>query len=446
MSIVNRICEKYRADYHLIFDIMMRPIDLTYGTSVPGELRDKIQNGMDRMNVYSEEGGIPLSLDMTPEGIYTLSRSGELLFKFANRAAQFVFSNYDVSDAILWTIYAIAAQKDWLRGEEGRYISCRCFSARQQAAAARIMRSVRAQYVSSVSEEKVSQALERISGKIDDLVESVPLFSARPICEDAYKTFHGRVVEMELDGIAERLFGKTPFVNEVDAYQKMIKTDGTYRKRLDATRDMLINLVYELPIMAVGYFFTELSARIDGIDAGTPEQIEQSLWKKDRFSLTPENLRECFSEVDACYRHYSKVTLQQDFLRTVCEEAQNVISAELTSAQKVVGELFRNLGRFCFAENIRFGQKADSDLLGWRQLAHLEDSDIFSTDVSWDADTLLVLQSTIHSRYAANAWICTERLKNQVTEKQITDQYNSVSAPLLDERCVWAIWADEIVR
>lgn len=446
MRIVDRICEKYRADYNLMFDFMMEPINLTYGAEVPGELRDKIQAGLDKMNVCSEPEGIPLLLASTPEGEYTLSRDGKLLFRFANKTARIEFVNYDVSEAIAWTIYAVAAKKDWLNGEEGMYISCRCFSARQQAAAARIKKSVKAQYESSVPEERVTKALEAILENIDFLWKSAPLFSARPISEDAYKAFLGKATEMRRQDIAEGLFGRKPFSEELDAYREKVKAEPSYQRQLGASKETLVNFVYELPILAVGYFFTELNDRIDKVETMTPEQIQRAMQEKVRFSLTPENLRKCFETVDAQYSAYIKSMLQQDFLRTVCEETQKAIGAELTSKQKAVRELGRDLGRFCFTEDIGFEQESDNRLLGWRRLAQLEDSDIFSRDISWDAGSLLSLQRTICDRYATKAWICTEKLKNQVTASQTTDQYNAVKTPLLDERCVWAIWADVRVK
>lgn len=445
MNAAEKICEKYKVEYNLMPDRWMRPICLTFGSKVPNGLQQDVMLRLDRLGIFTDSMGVPVRLDVSAdrEDIYTLS-SGNKQFHFAPYTVGIPFVNYDMTEAIIWTVYIIACRKDWLDAHNNRFISCRCFSARQQAAAMRIAKSVSAQYSSSVPVDKVDSIFREMQGAIDPFAMMAPRFSQRPIPEAAFQRLHGRQLDIPLGDLAEALFGTDSFEQELDAFCANVTSGRGYRKRVNEAAQQLVETVYGLPIMSVGFFFTELTNRIDDIQSNFTAEIQQMFREKAmRFSLTADNLRSRFAGVDRVYLACVKGKLLREFLHTVCEQVKAIIDQEFYAAKKEIMMLGYSMGKFCFVREGSFENPEDFDnLLTWKKLAALEDSDIRSRDISWTPTSLSDLQSEINTVQAPQVWMCSERLKNLSDAHAITDAFQTRAVPVLDERFVWAIWAD----
>jgi hypothetical protein len=131
-------------------------VKLTFGPQVPATLCDDVLNGLDRLGIWIDDTGLPMALNVSnkrPDS-YTLTASGEEMFHFSNYNG-IGFPNYQISEAIIWAIYILAGRKSWLDSHKGKFISCQCFSASQQAAAAQISGSVAHQYQANVSDDLI---------------------------------------------------------------------------------------------------------------------------------------------------------------------------------------------------------------------------------------------------------------------------------------------------
>lgn len=443
MNIVSRICEKYPTEYNLMPDRRMRPIDLTFGPSIPFALQDQVLDHFLFMGGCLEPGGLPVQLDKDSCGHYALNLPGEVRYRFADRAARFYFPNYDMTTAIAWVLWIISSGKDWLQTCQGRFISCQCFSAAQQTAAARIAGSVEAQFASSIPREQLSLFLSRHQKYLDELVLRGPRFSCRPIPESVFRNLRGKNRDYSVNELAGILFGPDTFSRELKQYQEQLRLSPGYRAQLDAARSELSKIACALPIMAVSYFFTELRSTIDSFQGSALNDLQTALSRQVRFTLTPGNLSDAFEEVDRIYLDYLKALLREDFFRTVCQEAQSVTQSEIHAAKRNVFELRTALHRFCFLRDNRLGKSEQiCTPLTWKQLSSLSDSDIRSPADVWDTGSFNELQSGLLSVYAPHVWICSDRLKNLSDREMIADAYNTRSAPVMDERLVWAIWVD----
>ena len=141
MNVIQRICEKYPIEYNLMPDFRTRSVTLRFGTQVPTDLQEKISDGLEWLGVMVEDRGMPVSVDVSQirADSYTLSANGKE-YHFSDFIG-IPLVGYDLSEAIIWTIYILAGNKPWLDPYQGKFISCRCFSARQQAAAVKGYRS-----------------------------------------------------------------------------------------------------------------------------------------------------------------------------------------------------------------------------------------------------------------------------------------------------------------
>lgn len=442
MNVIQRICNKYTIEYNMMPDFRMRPVNLCFGSGVPYDLQDRILEGLDLMCVYLEEGGIPLSLEAsadTPE-CYTLFQSGQALFHFPAHPNGIHFVNYEVSDAVCWTMYILASRKDWLDPYQGKFLSCRCFSARQQAAAMHISGSVNQQYHTSVPQEQIRKIFDKLRGGVAAFSDRAPRFSAQPLDESAFDRCKGRSMDISLKELAQGLFGRKSFYDELEVYCRMIKDREEYRSRTEQACEFLEETAYSLPILSVNRLFTELGALTDEIAIPGPAECARLLQENVHFTLSSANLRQCFEKVDQAYREVVAAKLETEFLRDVCEQARSRIHKAFTSAKRGIMQLRNELSRFCFVRENSFEEAGRS--LSWKQLACLEERDIYSKDVAWTPGSLNDLQSVIKSSYAPQLWICSELLRNQSEMAAITDLHLTKAGPLMDNHLVWAMWVD----
>ena len=415
------------------------------------ELMERVEQNLGKIGVYVVEGGIPLCLEKVSDGEYALTMDGSVLYRFADKPAHYPFPNYDPADAIGWTLYAIAAgkEKKWMvdamgKLARGQYVTCRCFSARQQASAARIMASLKAQDRSDVPEEKVAEGMHLVMSHVRGYIGAVPLFSGRPIAESAFREMRGTQGEMELAAVARKLFGQSDFQQELERYVARLQKDDAYTRRVEEASEELLKMVYDLPWKAVRFFLDQLNAKIDESEVYSPEQIEGMLRKKVRFSLTADKLSACFSEVDDAWEKYAVNMIRRDFLRSVCQKLNKTIGKALIQVQRVSTGLQWHLRGFFFAREDSFGEVTDK--LNWRQLSEITDRDLSCPDISWTVPSLLDIQRIFQNVAGAQRWLCTERLRNLSVEEQITDQFNTTAVPLLDERYIFGLWFSETVE
>ncbi len=442
MNVVERIKKKYPIAYNLMLDRRMRPVELRFGQGVSPAIQDGIMEGMDRVCVFQEYGGMPVSVEQAADGAYTLKIHGKYIYHFRTSHEIISFDERDMVEAMVWTIYSYAAGTGWLNSYEGKRISCKCFSARQQATALRIRRSVEAQYANMVPEQKVEEICDRIREKVSIFADRAPRFSGRPIPEQNFRALRGKTTEMELGDLAEKLYGAEPFLTELETFRKKVQSSPEYEKRLREICELMTKLVEELPAMSVSYFYTEFETRIDTMETELPRYLYQMQHDKVRFSLSAADIRSCFREMDEIYDQYLRNNLLCDFMGKVREETKAVIHQELQMAQRQIYMLRSALHRFCYVEADCFQNGQAEKNLTWKQLSELSDSSIYFRDVSWDQDSFNELQSVRKADYQPIIWISSDRLCNLAQMHCITDSHLVKPAPVMDEHFVWAIWAE----
>jgi hypothetical protein len=443
MNVIQRICEKYPIEYSLMPDLRMRSVNLSFGAQIPDDLQDKIMDGLDWLGVYVEDMGMPMSLDVSAvrEDSYTLSVSGREMFHFTAFTG-IAFVGYDIVEAVIWTIYILAGRKNWLEPYQGKYISCRAFSSRQQAAAVKISSSVARQFQSDFSQDQLRAVFERLRARVAPFVSQAPRFSAQPIEESVFEKCKGVSAEATLQEIAARLFGSQSFEQEQKAYCRLVQNSNAYRNQLEEAVQMLVETAYGIPIMAVSNLFIGLGTLINEIEHTDSGECRRLLQERVKFSLSAASLKNCFAEVDNAYRYEIRTELETAFLREACEKANTRINREFTKAKRSIRQLWNALGHFCFIRPDSFADGNGAGTLSWKQLDDLMDRDIFSENVFWTPDSLNDLQSVIQSTYAPQLWLCSEKLRNQSELASITDILITQPVPVMDDRLVWGLWVD----
>lgn len=456
MNIINRICEMHSNDYNVMSETWLDSVHLTYSAHISSELRRRLEHALDRLDVEVDpcDGVVKLELDTDGDGGFLLNRSDELMYRFANKAPGFYFPDYDVVEAIAWTVYAIVShnEKTWFHNASGNlargaYISCESFVAKQQAVASRIMKSVNAQSVSEIPANQMTLVLKQMLEYADQFTHSIPLFSGRPISEAAYKEYRGKTVEKKLEEIAEDLFANGSFETEISSYREFIRQNDAYHEQVAKARKDLTRNIYELPIMVVSRFFTELNEAIISMHNASWAQLEELLAKPVRFSLTAEKLKTAFADVDSFCAEYARNAIRQDFLREVLETTKQELDSEQLEARKICKQMRRELSRFCYVQEDTFQENENAPLMGWKQLMTLQERELsLAADIRWSADTMIQLQRKMMNPEEPNCWLCARPLQEASVKLQGTDQFDTQAVPLMDQRCVIALWAREYME
>ena len=442
MNVIQRICEKYPIEYNLMPDFRTRSVTLRFGTQVPTDLQEKISDGLEWLGVMVEDRGMTVSVDVSQirADSYTLSANGKE-YHFSDFIG-IPLVGYDLSEAIIWTIYILAGNKPWLDPYQGKFISCRCFSARQQAAAVQISSSVQRQYQGSFPEEQLHSVFQDLRSRVKPFVKQAPRFSAQPIEESIFDKCKGHSVDATLSEIAQRLFGARSFEQEMEDYSRLVRGSRSYQDALDDAVRKLVETAYNLPIMSVSHLFTELGTLIDEIASVDPNEYRRLLKETVHFSLNAASLKTCFESLDKAYLLGLLAEMEVIFLREVCEKAHSAIHLEFSDAKKGIIKLRNAMGRFCFVRPDTFELGANTGMLSWKQLATLADRDIYSKNISWTPNSLDSLQSVLKATYSPHLWLCSQKLRNQSEMASITDMIITQAVPVMDERLVWAIWVD----
>lgn len=441
MNVVDRICTKYPIRYTLMPDPRMRIVNLTFGAGVPGELRRQIRDRMDCLGIYTDNAGISLLFDIDPDspGVYTLYCPGDIRYHYSETPIGLAFLNYEIVEAVSWTVYIIACQEHWLDGLSDCFLTSRCFSARQQAAALHIKKSIETQWNNYLPPDQVEAVFRELCGFIDDIAGQAPRFSAQPIGEAAFDKFRNRKLESELYDLAMALFGTVDFEQEVRSYIAMVRQSPLYARRLAQAVAHLTEFAYDIPFETVEQLFTELGTLIDEITPTSSALVNEMLSEKARFTLSRAGLKTCFEQVDRFYLEMARERLQREFLTAVRDQTRAQTYGEFSRAKDAIRAHTNALSRFCFLDTPPMNDDG-ARVLNWKKLANLEERDIFSKDVSWTPQTLHNLQSSI--AYAPQIWICSKKLRNMPECDDIAAAHITRPAPILGEHLVWAIWAD----
>lgn len=441
--IIKRICEKYPIDYTLMPDIRMSAVHLCFGSDLSKSIQDRLMEKLDQLGVLRDGMGISMEFSQVDHDRekYVLRVCGKDMFYYTPHFEALPFLQCDMAEAVAWSIYVLASHTDWLDGYQGRFLYCQCFSSRQQAAALRIFSSVTRQYQNTVSQAQIQQVFNNLKCSVSKLVNMAPRFSGQPIEADVFSRTNNRSLDGSLQEIAQTLFGNRDFEEELRAYNQLVQNSPGYHKVLADAVDTLTQAAYELPIMAVSGLFAGLGTLIDEITPTKPSKIQKLLQNPVKLTLSPQGLKSTFSELDAAYLEQLHFHIETEFLRTACGNAYNRIKKEYTDARRNIMQLYSALGHFCFVRQGSFPLE-DMPMLSWRQLSHLEERDIYSKDVNWDANSLNDLQSVMKSNIAPYLWISSKALANLGKRESITDALTTYPVPVMDEKLVWAIWVE----
>ena len=217
------------------------------------------------MGIYPlPAGNLALTLEQDREGVLVLKKKDEILYYFADHTEDISFYEYDPCEAIAWVIFMLSTGEKWLNDYKGQYISCKAFSARQQAAAERFLKCVNAQYENVMSDELIRDTLRELLQYTTCFTDRVPVFSARPISEKVFiQLEEAEEVRRDIETVAAKLFGEVSFDQELEDYYKAVRETDNYQKRIHVGVEWLLKKANSLPIMTLGRFFTELQSYIN---------------------------------------------------------------------------------------------------------------------------------------------------------------------------------------
>lgn len=436
MSILDLIYENNPVHFDLMPELKARPVCIHFGKDIPGGLQQEILQAVNQLSIPTENRGIPIQLQLDPENDNTVAlfQADALLYRFC------VDSHRSAALAIGWCIYLVSVGKPLSGNHAGDYVSCICFSAQQQAAASRLLQSVQQQYSTSIPEEQIQAIGTELLGLLAPFYQKIPLFSERPIAETAYERIKGTVLEGSVGEVARRLFGSEPFDDVIASFLSSLKSGTPYRGRFQEACELMKTWLYNLPLMSINYFFDEFSQKVNAISGCTAQDMMEMAKKQLKISFSDRNINIAFTELDKAYFTNAQAQLQKGFLSDVLSTVRDEIEPEVDEIKGLVKRYHRSLADFCFVDKGCFGIGGPGkELLNWHRLAHLDAATLRGPNIGWDWQTLNSLQINVKSRFFAQAWLCSDRLKNLAISNYASDAHAIISVPVQDERLVWVL-------
>ncbi|MGM9605352.1 MAG: hypothetical protein ACI3XG_09840 [Faecousia sp.] len=439
MTIVDSIREKNPVRFDLMVELKARPVCLRFGEDIPDDVQQQILSAVDRLSIPTEDRGLPITLRLDGEGrnAIALLRADTFLYRFR------VDSRGAYAGAIGWSIYLISTGKALPDCQPGGYLACICFSAQQQAAAARLLESVKRQYAASLPVERIKAIGAELLDLLAPFHQKIPLFSERPIAEAAYERMKGTVLEGSAGELAGKLFGSEAFDEVIAAFLNSLKAGTPYKDRFRDACELLKTRLYELPLMSIGDFSDNFSQMVDAISGCTAQQIMGLMREQIKVPFSDRNINAAFSNLDKAYVQNAKAQLQKSFLSEVLSTVYSEIQPEIDQARRVVKQYHRPLAEFCLIDEGCFGVGGPGrELLNWHRLAQLDAAAVHGPNTSWDTQSLNSLQLNAKNRFLAQAWLCSDRLKNLAISNFVSDAHGIISVPVQDERLVWVLYYD----
>lgn len=438
MDIIEKICRKYETEYNLLPERGSRSFRLSFGPEISPSFACQVEDGLARLSLFPDQRGMEVRLE-APEGeqeAVELLVDGRPCFRLTNRTGRISMAETPISEGAAWAVFLTVNHPDWLEGYgfRGYSLVFGCFSARQQAAALHLKASVEEQYSHSVSAGQIQEVYGRMKELLLPFVRRAPRFSHQPIAEPRFSPT--RVFSGSLRQVAGELYGEGDFREELSQYLNQVLQLPEYGICLEEGVECAMAQVRQLPMMAVHYFFTGLRTRADELRQHMEEALGRQWETVVSLTLTPEALSRSFYDLDKAYMGLLAGSLMTEFLYEVCDRSEHDLHREYGDCRRELMKLSGDMNRFCFVRRGCFG-KEDWEPLSWKQLAQLRERDIFSRDLSWDKESFDILMNELMGAQAPVLYLCSGELAEQIGLPHLIRPVKA-----LDDRLVWAFWAD----
>ncbi len=433
---------KYPVEYYVNYTRSMRPVAVSFSEKVDADIAERINRGLSRMLVDTTDGDsygtMGIFIDTISNGrVYRVSVSG---------ADNYYVVDRDPVDAIVWIIYAVFTQRDWLNKLKDCDISSRLLSANQQYISSVLLKSANYQYTSAVSGNKVEELYEKLCVGPEKLTSYAPLFSAQPISEAVSKQWEGgflrkprSIKNVQLGDLAEELYGKSDFMPEIKAFCEFIKTTDIYNKRLGEAAQNLYKKLADMPCLAIKNVLLRLESlskdRENSPDEGDPEDILSK--RQMSFTLSKESLSAAFRPLDKYYFNAAKYYLTEQFFAQLFQTP--LIASIRQQREETVAKLNKlrgDLNPFCCLRDI----DDESEYIGWNRLADIQESDINSSDRQWTPALANKLREYFLYSNPCTLFICSSALYSDPDSPYLREDVSVKPVPMTDNRTIVAFW------
>jgi hypothetical protein len=443
MKVSEMIQAKYPIEYYVGYEKSTRAVTVSFSEKIDADIAARVNRGLSRMLIDTTDGdsygAVEIFIDTISNGhVYCVSVSGIDKYYVVDR---------DPVDAIVWIIYAVFTQRDWLQKLKDCDISSRLLSANQQYISAVLLKSANRQYTSTVGKDKIAELYDKLCVVPEKLISQAPLFSAQPITEEVSKQWEGgflrkrrSVKNVQLGELAEDLYGKSDFMPEIEAFCKFIVTTDIYKKRLEEAEQYLYKKLADMPCLAIKNVILSLeSLSKDAENAPDESELEDALERcLMNFSLSKDSLAAAFQTVDEYYLNAARYDLTGKFFEQLFKTPLIVsIRQQREDTIAKLNKLRSDLNPFCCLPDI----DDESEILGWNKLADIQESDINSSDRQWTPTLTNKLREYFLYSNPCTLFICSSALYSDPDSPYLREDASVKPVPMTDNRTVVVFWA-----
>lgn len=357
MKLSERISRKYPSNV-LFTATPPHSLHLEFEGDVP--CKEQLFAELEKMNIILERKSTHDNLTLRIgkcNGYYFLTRNGWKVY----------FYETNWLEPMRWMIYAYMWSIDIFPACNGKAITIKTFSAKQQSLACdfrfAIKRHLEGGGDITASAEQIVDIVRNASRNFCGRFH----YALRPVRTGAWDTIQdtNRIMRRikqtktscRLRDLSRGLFGSVEARKELEDYVRMLKAQPRFKTAQEQAKECIRNiLVSSVPLADVSLVIEQaryIYAKKDDYSEETVkfafQQVETALNKEvDYRSINAEALETLFDGVSKAYNHAAEKLLGKALVNLLLDDVSKQISAELNQAIPQIQQINRDLDRFCY--------------------------------------------------------------------------------------------------
>ncbi len=449
-DILSRIRARYPAGLYLSFG-GGKSLYIRYSPALGEERIQKLRAAITRLSL-DERGAedeadllICLDLELCPG-------AGEEMVCLRSREDRFYFPEENCEDAVMWTVYSLARDLPWLRGNSPARLKCVTYSADQQALAARVL-STAEYWQQSLGADVLPPMLEKaVIGITAPMEKRAPRFSGRPLGSAGRDLVQQSLrllpppSRQQMSGreLARLLYGEQPFEQELDAWCGLMAKRPDFTAALERAEGQIAAALFQRPMMEAGVRLRDAVQELGQRFSVQEERraLASALEGPVTFKrLDQTEVERMFGDADRICAAMARKKIAAALLEPLAARLKRRVEEATPLALAAMRDWNRSLRDFC---KVEVEERLN---VSWER-AQLDEDDLIINDNGW-SDTMLrtlYTNSGLIGGFYVNTWFCSPGLVERTREKneQMSDKMTPV--PGMTEHLIVALMHQPILE
>lgn len=415
MKLSERISQKYPSNV-LFIATAPYSLHLEFEGDVP--TKAQLFDELEKMNIILESKSTLNNLTLRigkGKGYYYLTGSDWKVY----------FDETNWLEPMRWIIYAYMWSMDILPDCNGKAITIKTFSVKQQSLASDFKFAIKRQLEGggdiAASAEKIVQIVQGVSRSLCGRFH----YALRPVRAGAWDTIQdtnsvirrikGTKANCRLRDLSRGLFGSVDPKKELEDYVRLLKSQSHFQAALEQAKERIRSILISsvrladvsLVIEQAGNIYAKKNDYSEESVRFAFQQVEAALDKRvDYQSINAETLETLFAGVSQAYHYAAEKLLGKTLVNLLLYDISKQTSTELNRAIPQIQQINRDLDRFCYMSHTL--TPVD---LPWNafQTDKIPDEKLMTNVIEWSVNGFDDLTTSVSSANLV-AWLLRENI------------------------------------